>query len=86
MHAVAPCLAARSDARQWREALARVQELEDPSPELREKIRQARAQHKVIDVTQEALVFDTAAESAGERLEVDEWDTRFSRSRDSQGR
>eukprot|EP00892_Ulva_mutabilis_P009503 jgi/Ulvmu1/6925/UM032_0003.1 len=61
-------------------------ELEAPSPELREKMRRARAQHRLIDVTREAMVFDTAEERAPEAAEVDEWDARFSRSRRGRSR
>lgn len=60
----------------------RLQELETPSAELQGKLRRARAQHRVIDVTREAVVFDSAAERAPEQLEADDWDARFSRRRD----
>lgn len=63
-----------------------VQELEVPSAELQGKLRRARSQHKVIDVTREALVFDTAAEGVPEQLEAEKWDTQFARRRGERGR
>lgn len=62
-----------------------LQELDAPSAELQGKLRRARAQHRVIDVTREAVVFDSAAERATEQLEADDWDARLSRKRDERG-